>query len=213
MNGTEQVREPAKAVKVDLDSYDESLVQEQIEINPDINPNAGPLPISDGKHRVRLVFDPEGTTSSVTNSAAATPFISCQFSAVVLDDGPEKNRRTFSKVNTLVFDGKSEMGRIIQVARGDDQAARDYVRTLTNYVALAKAFREALATEPVVEVRTRWEAQAKNLETGKWDVVKAGQKQFPSDGHGGYIPTIQLGEKYDNKEVNAKAVIKDYFAV
>lgn len=199
----------------DLDAIDEFMVQEVVDINPDVNPNDAPPPPDDNTWRVKLL-PLEGSQVEVryTQNESETPFIPFQYSGVIIAEGNKNNnRRLFGRDNTLVFDGKSNLAHIIKVARGDDAAARAFVKGLDNYVKLAKAFKDTLAAEPIIKIRTQWQAQRK-IEGGgkngkdKYEIVKSGQKNFPPDGFGGYKHVI-----YDSKtstEVSARAVMVDF---
>lgn len=205
--------------KVDLDSLDASTLAETVEINPDINPLAAPAPADDGKYRVKLLAADSGWTSKTTNNATKTPFLMTKFSAQILAEGTKNNnKRAFSQVNTLVFDGKSEMAYILRMVYGDTPEARAAVSKLNNYISLAQAFKQALAAEPTIQIKGRWEAQ--RVETDKdgnktYSTVRTGQRNFPPilDGDGkptGEFNHVLFDEKTQS-EVSAQFVIKDYF--
>lgn len=200
---------------IDLDSLDGSAVEETIEINGDVNPLEAPAPVDDGTHRIKLLLDTSTFKQSETapkNGGSGKPFISCQFSGQVIAEGTKNNnKRVFGRVNTLVFDGKSEMAYIIRMVHGDTPEARQYVSTLTNYVDLAKAFRDSLASEPIIRATTKWVAQRKEEGKNGKDVysnVRSGQKNFPPDGQGGYKHII-LDTKTQT-EVSARAEVTNY---
>ncbi len=206
----------AESFKVDLDSLDSNLVQEKIEINPDVNPLEAPPPVSDGIHRVRLQAVDESWEHSETKkdkAGNARSFIKCKVTGVVLAEGEkDNNKRLFINVNTLVFDGKSLMAYILIKALGNTPAAKEEIAKITNYVDLAKKFKAVLATEPIVKVSTKWKAQRKTTDANgkdKYETIITGQKNFPSDGQGGYRHVIQ--DKKTSTEVAAQAEVQDYF--
>jgi hypothetical protein len=207
-------------VKVDLDTLDSSLVEEKVELNPDANPMEAPPPVDDGVHRVKLVLDPASWTHSETKankSGEKRSYLSCQFYGVVIAEGTKNNnKRLFGRVNTLVFDGKSEMAYILlQVYGGKDNAeARAKIAALDNYVKLAQAFKQALAGEPIVKVSTKWVARynAGTKDEPDYKTALSGQANFPavdpkdpSKGKRHIINVPKVGE------VAAQAQIQDYF--
>jgi hypothetical protein len=207
--------EVAQAVKVDLDNIDSSLVEENITLNPDANPMEAPPPVDDGTWRVKLTGADDWTNKDTkpNKSGESTSYLATQFSGVVIAEGTtNNNKRVFGRVNTLVFDGKSEMGYILlQIYGGKaNPEARAKVEALKNYVDLAKAFRAAIAGEPIIRVSTKWTARynAGTKEAPDYKTALSGQKQFPSNGAGGHIPVVVVK---GIGEVRAGAEIQDYF--
>ena len=205
----------AQAVKVDLDQIDSSLVEENIELNPDANPMEAPPPVDDGTHRVKLVGADDWTNKDTKPNKAgvSTSYLATQFSGIVIAEGTKNNnKRVFGRVNTLVFDGKSEMGYILlQVYGGKgSQEARAKVEALKNYVDLAKAFRTAIASEPIIRVKTKWVARynAGTKEAPDYKTHTSGQANFPSDGAGGKLNVFNVKGIGD---LSAQAQIEDYF--
>src|SRR5579862_2561586 len=159
--------EAVKAVTVDLDSMDSSLVEENITINPDANPMEAPPPVDDGVHRVKLVGDAtkwqKRETRPNKNTGDTTTYLSTSFSGIVIAEGSKNNNKRVFKnfVSTLEFDGKNEMAYILlQIYGGkNDPNARAKVEALKKYTDLAKAFRDALAAEPIIKLSTKWVAR------------------------------------------------------
>lgn len=207
--------ETAQAVKVDLDNIDSSLVEESIVLNPDANPMEAPPPVDDGTHRVKLIGADDWTNKDTrpNKNGESTSYLTTQFSGVVIAEGTKNNnKRIFGRVNTLVFDGKSEMAYILlQIYGGKaNPEARAKVEALKNYVDLAKAFRNAIAGEPIIRVSTKWTARynAGTKEAPEYKTALSGQSHFPSDGAGGKIPVVSVKGV---GEVRAVAEIQDYF--
>lgn len=205
---------------IDLDALDESLIEEVVEINPDVNPMEAPPPPDDGVHRVKFIPVASGPVEvRETNNEAKTAFIQVKFSAVILAEGTKNNnKRVFAQENTLVFDGKNKLAYIIQQIRGNGSEAKQYTATLNNYVKLAKAFRAELAGEPTARLKTKWVAQRKIVGGGKngkdaYETVLEGQKNFPlvdpKDASKGHRHIVF--DKKSGQEVSAQAVIQDYF--
>lgn len=207
--------ELAQAVKVDLDNIDSSLVEESITLNPDANPMEAAPPVDDGTWRVKLTGADDWTNKDTkpNKSGESTSYLATQFSGIVIAEGtPNNNKRVFGRVNTLVFDGKSEMAYILlQIYGGKaNPEARAKVEALKNYVDLAKAFRNAVAGEPIIRVATKWVARynAGTKEAPDYKVAQSGQKTFPSNGAGGHVPVVTVK---GFGEVRAQAEIQDYF--
>ncbi len=207
--------------KVDLDSLDGNLIQEEIQINSDINPLEAPPPVADGVHRFKLILQNDSWEKRETKEnkqGNKTTFIMVKFSAACVEEGSQdNNKRVFNIVNTLVFDGKSEMAYIIKMALGNTPEAKAYVEGLKNYADLAKAFRDVLASEPIIKIQTKWVAQRKVTEEGKkdkYETVLSGQRNFPpvdpKDLSKGFRHIIV--DPKTRTEVAAQAVIQDYFA-
>jgi hypothetical protein len=207
--------------KIDLDAQDFSALPEEININTDINPLEAPPPVDDGVHRVKLILDNnsfEQRETKENKQGNKTTFIMVKFSGQVLAEGTRNNnKRVFNLVNTLVFDGKSEMGYIIRKALGDTPEAKASVEGIKNYGQLATAFRDTLAAEPIIRVETKWVAQRKVSEEGKkdkYETVLSGQKNFPlidpKDPGKGHRHVIV--DPKTKTEIAAQAVIQDYFA-
>jgi hypothetical protein len=203
------------ATKVDLDSIDSSLVEESIVLNPDANPMEAPPPVDDGTWRIKLTGADDWTNKDTkpNKNGESTSYLATQFSGIVIAEGTKNNnKRVFGRVNTLVFDGKSEMAYILlQIYGGKASAeARAKVEALKNYVDLAKAFRAAVAGEPIIRVSTKWVARynAGTKEAPDYKVALSGQSNFPSDNAGGRVPVVQVRGVGD---VRAQAEIQDYF--
>lgn len=199
--------------EIDLDLLDADLIEETIDIDPDANPMEGPLPVADGVHRVKLIAG-EGWKhkESTFKDGSVHPFIVANFSAQVIDEGVDFNKRIFPMpITTLVFDGKSEMAYILTAIYGGDDAAKQKVKTLNNYVKLGQAFKAALAGEPIVKATSKWVAKYKDgVKNGK-DVYKtalSGMKNFPKNPKGQHIPTVNV----KGNEVTARAEIIAYAA-
>ena len=215
------------STKIDLDSLDETLVQEVVEINPDANPLEAPPPIDDGVHRVKLSIMDSGWQHSETKedkSGNKRAFLKTRIMGVVLAEGTSNNnKRVFDNVNTLVFDGKCRMAYILISAlqfdgKMTEAEAKEKVGKITNYVELSKAFAACLAGEPVVKVPTKWTAQRKLAGEGKggsdkYETIKSGQRNFPpvnpKDPSKGFMHVIH--DSKTDSDVAAQAVIQDYF--
>jgi len=212
---SEAVAEQIQYTKVDLDSLDSSMVQETIDINPDVNPMEAPPPVDDGTHRVKLMGADDwkpGDTKPNKNGESTT-YLSTKFSGAVIAEGTKNNnKRVFAYANTLVFDGKSVMAYILlQIYGGKNSPeARAKVEALKNFVDLAKAFRAAIAAEPIIQVSTKWAARynAGTKEKPDYKTAKSGQNNFPSDNAGGKLHVINVPGYGD---VAAQAEIQDYF--
>ena len=205
----------AAATKVDLDNIDSSLVEESIELNPDANPMEAPPPVDDGTWRVKLTGADDWTNKDTKPNKAgeSTSYLATQFSGIVIAEGtPNNNKRVFGRVNTLVFDGKSEMAYILlQIYGGKASAeARAKVEALKKFTDLAKAFRAAIAAEPIIKVATKWIARynAGTKEAPDYKTALSGQANFPSNGAGGKLHVINVKGSGD---CAAQAVIQDYF--
>lgn len=207
--------------KVDLDSIDSSLISETIEINPDANPLEAPPPVVDGVARYRLILQDDSWEQRETKEnkqGNKTTFLMVKFSGQnVMEGTQDNNKRVFNIVNTLVFDGKSEMAYILLKALGDTAEAKAYVAGLKNYVDLARAFKDVLKGEPIIRIETKWVAQRKVEEEGKktkYETVKSGMRSFPpidpKDPSKGYKHIIV--DPKTQTEIAAQAVIQDYFA-
>lgn len=210
----------ATSSKVSLDELDARMVEEKIEINPEANPMEAPPPPDDGIHRVKLVLDTNSWEQKETKpgkDGKKRAYLSCQFYGVIVAEGTKNNnKRVFGRVNTLVFDGKNEMAYILLQALGGktNPQAVNTVTKLENYIELAKAFQQVLAGEPIVRVETQWVARynAGTKEDPDYKTAKSGQKNFPlvdpKDLSKGYRHIVEVR---GHGEVNAQAVIQDYF--
>ncbi len=206
-----------ESFEVDLDLLDESSIEETIEIDPDIDPLEEPNPVEDGIHRVKVLQAPSAAWSKKSwtdkKTGAEHDFLTVKFSLQVLDEGVDLNKRIFPQaLNTIVFDKKSPMAHLLIQILGGTQEAKDHVKGLaTNYVALGKAFKEALAGEPVVKVQTRWVARLKTGEKKKgfdtYRTVLSGMKSFKKRPGGTYDPVVvSRGD-----EARARAEVVAYF--
>lgn len=207
--------------KVDLDSIDGSLIAESIEINVEANPLEAPPPVQDGVARYKLLLQDDSWEQRETKEnkqGNKTTFLMVKFSGQNIMEGTQdNNKRVFNIVNTLVFDGKSEMAYILIKALGDTAEAKQFVGGLKNYVELAKAFKDVLKGEPIIRIETKWVAQRKVEVEGqktKYEPVLSGQRNFPpvdpKDLSKGYRHVIV--DPKTKTEVAAQAVIQDYFA-
>ena len=201
--------------KIDLDAIDSSLVEEKVDLNPDANPMEAPPPVDDGTHRVKLVGADDWTPGETkpNKNGETRAYLKTKFSGVVVAEGtPNNNKRVFVNVNTLSFDGKSEMAYILLQIYGGKESpeARAKIEAIKNYVELAKAFRAAIAAEPIIRVRTKWTARynAGTKEAPDYKTYLSGQTNFPSDGKGGRIHVVAVKGAGD---VAAQAEIQDYF--
>jgi hypothetical protein len=202
---------------IDLDILDSSLIQEEVQINVDANPMEQPPPVDDGVHRVKLFGDPKKWFPAETKenkNGEKTSYLKTSFYGVVIAEGTKNNNKRVFKnwISTLVFDGKSEMAYVLlQIYGGKgNPEARAKVEKLKNFADLAKAFRDALAGEPVIKVSTKWFARynAGTKEKPDYKTAKSGQTNFPSDGAGGRRHIINVPNIGD---LAAMAEIQDYF--
>lgn len=207
--------EEVKASSVDLDNIDSSLIAENIELNPDANPMEAPPPVDDGTHRVKLIgaTDWNQKDTKPNKNGETTTYLATQFSGVVIAEGTKNNnKRVFGRVNTLVFDGKSEMAYILlQIYGGkNNPEARAKIEALTKFTDLAKAFRNAIAGEPIIKISTKWTARynAGTTEAPDYKTALSGQSNFPSNGQGGKNHIFNVKGVGD---VAAQAAIQDYF--
>ncbi len=208
---TEEVKVPA-ALVVDLDALDLQFSPEAVDIDPNADPFSAPPPPPDGTHRFKLKLGKEWKLGLTKNNVN---FLSNQLTAQCIAEGESFNNIcAFDRVNTLVFDGKSYMAGILK-------ACKIEVPTSISFDALAKLYRDTLATEPIVKCRGRWKAQEKNpAPTGPKDqyvTVQAGMKNFPplKDGEGKVIPGRfnHVVEGPKSKELcTAKFEIQEYLA-
>jgi hypothetical protein len=211
--------EKNESIKFNLDEADDSLVQEVVDLNPESNPLEGPPPVNDGVHRFKLYFVDDTEKSSYTNKQGqAVPFFKLQFYGVCIDeDGPDNNKRIFGRENTLIFNGKNTLAYIIDKIYGDNAESHAYVKTLgdSSGLKLAKAFKQALAAEPIIKAKTEWNASFKDEEASakagkpKYRVAKSGQKNFPKNPDGSFRPVVNVEGV---GEVKAQAKVLDYFA-
>lgn len=204
-----------ESFEVDLDLLDESGVEEEIEINPDLNPLEEAAPVLDGVHRCKVLTAESGAWSHKEwkgKDGVVHPFVSCKFSLSVVDEGPDFNRRIFPQaINTIVFDGKNEMAHLLIQILGGTPEAKAEVVGLKNYVALAKAFKAAIASEPIVRVETRWQVQRKTGQVDKkgrdkYTTVLTGMKNFKKRSSGGHDPNLEV----KGETLKARAVVTGY---
>ena len=208
-------------VYVDLDTleYDAS---DNIDIDPDKDPFEKAPPPPDAWHRAKVTikegargFQSKTTKPKPGSSRPAQAFLSCELNFQIVAPGEYfDNLRPRPKyVNTLVFEGKSEMGAILTAALagvyGNVDQAKAEVREIKSPTALAKRFAEVLAGEPEVAILTQWQAQydSGEVKDGRAVYVTAarGQKAFPTDGKGGYKPFITIKRKLDGAQIEAFA--------
>ncbi len=207
--------ETAVLQAVDLDTLDASMVQEVVEFNLDVNPLEAPPPVDDGIHRIKLIGDPQKWFPKETKEnkqGNKTTYLQTQFYGIVIADGTKNNNKRVFKnwISTLSFDGKCEMAYVLSKIYGGTPAAAERVKALDNFVKLAKAFKEALAGEPVIKVSTKWMARynAGTKEKPDYKTAKSGQSSFPADGLGGRKHIINIPNVGD---IAATAEIQDYF--
>lgn len=204
-----------ESFEVDLDLLDDAAVEEEIDINTEVNPLDEPNPVEDGVHRVKVIAATNGAWQAKSwtdkKSGEEHPFLVAKFSLQVLDEGVDFNKRIFpTAITTIAFDGKNEMAYILLNIYGGDDAAKARIKTLNNYVKLGKAFKEALAGEPIVRVTTKWVAQYKTGEQKKGkDVYRtalSGMRNFKKRPDGTFDPnTVTKGS-----EVRARAEVIAY---
>lgn len=207
-----------KTIKFNLDEADDSLIQETVDISPESNPLEGPPPVSDGVHRFKLFFVDDTEKSSYTNKQGGeVPFFKLQFYGICQDEGVDFNKRIFGRENTLIFNGKNTLAYIIDKIYGDNAESHSFVKGLgdPSGLKLAKAFKAALASEPIIKAKTEWSASFKDEEAStkagkpKYRVAKSGQKNFPKNPDGTFRPVVSVDGV---GEVKAQAKVLDYFA-
>ena len=98
----------------DLDALDANLVEEVVDIDTDVNPLAAPPPIDDGVHRFKWSIKPGSIESKETKENKKTgeskAYVSFQLVGQCIEEGtPNHNKQVYPRLNTLVFDGKSEL--------------------------------------------------------------------------------------------------------
>lgn len=207
--------ENAKAQVVDLDSIDSSLVEESISIDVTANPMEAPPPVSDGIHRVKLTGGKDWNQAETKENKAGnkTTYLSTKFRGQVMAEGSKDNNKLVFKnfLSTLTFEGKNEMAYILIKIYGDNAEAKARVEAIKKPDVLAKAFRDALAGEPIIRVKTKWTARynAGTKEKPDYKTAMSGQSTFPKNPDGSFKHVIQVK---DVGEVAAGAEITDYFA-
>jgi hypothetical protein len=206
-----------------------SLVSEEVEqIDPEMdNPLAKPAPVRDGTHLVKIIVDPKSWDLSTTNPKNGKPksYLKVNFQLQLVDEneGDDFNKRLFTNAkgfglgaNTLVFNGQNEMAYILlQILGGkDNPEATEYIDQINASdnpsKALADAFAEATASEPLLRVTTKWVARynAGTDEEKDYRIAKSGMKSFPfNKDKQTYNPTIEV-PKFG--EVTARAEVQDY---
>jgi len=203
------------ATRVNLDDIDASRVEEQVILNPDANPMEAPPPVDDGTWRVKLVGADDWTPGETkkNKNGETREYLKTKFSGIVIAEGtPNNNKRVFVNVNTLSFDGKSEMAYILlQILGGkNNPQARQAIEGIKTYVDLARAFRTAIAGEPIIKVKTKWTARynAGTREEPDYKCHISGQASFPSNGSGGRLNIVSVKGAGD---VSAQAEVTEYF--
>lgn len=166
----------ATSLVVDLDSLDETLVQEEVFIDPNADPFASPPPPPDGTHRFKIKIQKDSWKSGKTKKQG-TEYLSCKVQANCVAEGEKYNNLTAfdSFVSTLTYDGKNRQAGILK-------ALGVVVSGNVNRVALAKEFRSALAGEPICKIRGRWAVSENIAKPGEDKVYKtfiSGMRQFP----------------------------------
>lgn len=167
------------SLAVDLDSLDASLFQEEVFIDPNVDPFASPPPPPDGTHRAKLKLLKDGDSYwqlkkiGKGKKGEGTPFLAGRIQANVVAEGERHNNlAAFDNVNTLVFDGKSRIAGIVAAAGGQKLGGK------VSPPDQAAALEKALAGEPIVKIRGRWTASEK-LPDETYSTFLRGMKAFP----------------------------------
>lgn len=154
-----------------------------LEVDPERDAFAAPAPPPDGWHVAKLTLGPKkfmtGTTSKGVN------YVMAQIMARVIADDRTNNQVIFTNESDMVFNGTSRISGLLGVL--GYKARTDYSTRREMLDLLAKA----LDSEPIVEIKTRWELSAATGETsptGKkvYETLKKGMVNFPVNEDGSH---------------------------
>lgn len=185
-----------------------------LEVDPERDAFAAPAPPPDGWHVAKLTLGPKkfmtGTTSKGVN------YVMAQIMARVIADDRTNNQVIFTNESDMVFNGTSRISGLLSVL--GYKARTDYSTRREMLDLLAKA----LNSEPVVEIKTRWELSAAtgdNPATGKktYETIKKGMVNFPVNEDGSYnaspsgVFPVKGGQTVElDGSATAQAVIVSY---
>lgn len=139
--------------------------------DPSFDPTARPAPIPDGEYPARLI----GETGEWTRSAKGFwRRITCE-----IVEGQYAGRRLQALVSTAVNKQGSSSAAQIAYATGNASSLQD-ARSHSDICSLID---EILAGDPLVIIRTRWEAREKTVD-GQYITLIRGQRNFPPFSNG-----------------------------
>ena len=158
-----------------------------LEVDPEKDAFAAPPPPPDDTYVAKLALGPKKFMTGT--SAKGVNFVMAHIMAKIIDEGKRTNNQVvFANESDMVFNGTSRISGVLSVlgfkAKRDYQTRREMIELLGT----------ALGTEPVVQIKTRWELSAEtgvNPSTGKkvYETVLKGMKNFPVNEDGSYNPS------------------------
>lgn len=146
----------------------------------------GFAPVEDGTYNVVLSQGQQGGSSEVKTSKANNPYLSAFVCGTIQKPGDKmNNRKLFFRPGTRGF--KDPNGKLLP----SDCHCIILSAGLTpgknmDFTEFGSLLDQALAGQPTAEVFTRWEADVKNEETGKYITILKGMKNFPQNPDGSY---------------------------
>ena len=158
-----------------------------LEVDPEKDAFAAPPPPPDDTYVAKLSLGPKKFMTGTAKSGAN--YVMAQIMAKIVDEGKRTNNQVvFANESDMVFNGTSRISGILAVlgfkAKRDYQTRREMIELLGT----------ALATEPLAQIKTRWELSAEtgvNPATGKkvYETILKGMKNFPVNEDGSYNPS------------------------
>lgn len=171
--------EDQKAQPQEVDINNLQLAEEEVDIDVDADPFAFPPPVPDGTHRAKLKGSGKWIAYPKQNDATALGFLATTIEARLIADGqPWDNGVVFDNfVSTMIMpsSGTCRAAGVLKVL-GVEVPAR------TSHAELARLLNDALAGEPIVQIKTLWEGFCGTClgKKGKaGNVVLRGMGRFP----------------------------------
>lgn len=171
--------EEEKVQPQEVDINNLQLAEEEMEIDTDADPFAFPPPVPDGTHRAKLKGSGKWKAYPKKDDVTALGYLATAIEARLIDDGqPWDNNVVFDNFVSTSIMQSSGTCRVAGVLK----VLGVVVPNRTSHAELARMLNDALAGEPIVQIKTQWEGYCGTC-SGKKDrvgnVVLRGMGRFP----------------------------------
>ena len=199
---SENMGEQVDLESLDINNLDPALQAESLALDPETDDFGYPPPPVDGDYLVKIKLNPKAKVTQKKTDKSGSFFMLGLEITIIDPDSDADGAKLFDNVLTLQMKGGGCRAAGVLKAIGEIVPAR------SSHLDLAKQLQAALATEPTVTIRTRWEGSYKKSD-GTYQTVVKGMANFPKKDSGEGHKHIFV-DPNSGQEINAQGVVTRY---